>query len=137
MERWTQEQYKKYLKKQQSKSNHHTAPVGFRTWKGYYRGRVQTIVFHSLKELNRWFYLLQLYKTGEIEGLQRQERFLLEEYQNERNTYYVSDFSYYNEKGIFIVEDVKSEHTRKLQPYRDKKKKFLKLYPDILFKEVM
>jgi hypothetical protein len=50
------------------------------------------------------------------------------------NSEYIADFTYKDKNGIFIVEDVKSEHTRKLKPYK-LKKKLMKIIYNIDIKE--
>lgn len=58
-------------------------------------------------------------------------------YKNEI-TYYKADFKYFdNEKGKYIVEDVKSPITAKDKVYRLKIKMLLTKYPDIEFVEVI
>ena len=53
-------------------------------------------------------------------------------------TYYKADFKYFdNEKGKYIVEDVKSHITAKDKVYRLKIKMLLAKYPDIEFVEVI
>ncbi len=49
---------------------------------------------------------------------------------------YEGDFSYEDGLGRQIVEDVKSEQTRKLRDYRIKVKLFKALYPEVIFREI-
>ena len=69
-------------------------------------------------------------KAGFISNLQRQVKFELqpEFYFNgkkERATYYIADFTYIDEHGDMIVEDVKGVKT---QMYKDKKKRMKYIY---------
>jgi hypothetical protein len=78
------------------------------------------IKFDSMKERNRYIGLKILLDAGLIEDLKLQPRYKL--YVNGALICtYVGDFSYI-EKGKFILEDVKSEITRKNPIYRIKKK---------------
>ncbi len=97
-----------------------------------YRNRKITrngITYDSQKEARRHAELLLLEKTGTISGLQRQVKFVLIPAQYEPNTIgkrggvkrgklieravtYIADFVY-TQGGDTIVEDVKSEITRK------------------------
>ena len=53
-------------------------------------------------------------------------------------TYYKADFKYFdNEKGKYIIEDIKSPITAKDKVYRLKIKMLLTKYPDIDFVEVI
>lgn len=77
--------------------------------------------FDSEKELNRYKELLLLLKVGEIGLLRRQVRYQLND--SGESIVYVADFVYLvAATGQEIVEDVKSEFTRKLPVYRIKKK---------------
>jgi hypothetical protein len=81
---------------------------------------VDGITFDSAKEAKRWQELRLRERAGEITGLTRQMPWTLEVNRQTVCTY-VPDFSYC-ERGEVIVEDVKSEMTRKLPVYRLKKK---------------
>lgn len=85
------------------------------------------IVFDSRKEYLRYRELLLLQKAGEIGFLQLQVPFvLIEKSETERECKYVADFVYIDAKtGEKIVEDVKSEMTRKLNIYIMKRKLML------------
>ena len=83
--------------------------------------------FDSIKEARRYRELKILERTGEIKELQTQFAFVLAEsvkFKNERRrkpaVKYVADFVYIKD-GERIVEDVKSEMTKKLDVYRLKK----------------
>ena len=88
---------------------------------------VDGIEFDSRKEAARWLELRLLQRTGEISGLQRQVVFELVPKSRDPFGHYVppvtykADFTYF-EKGKLVVEDVKSDATRKLPEYRIKKK---------------
>jgi hypothetical protein len=85
---------------------------------------VDGIKFDSEKEAKRYGELKILKKIGEIGLLERQKSFLLiESNQTERKCEYVADFVYWDIKiGKQVVEDVKSEATRKLSTYIMKRK---------------
>ncbi len=92
------------------------------------------VVFDSMKEARRFDELYLLARKGLITDLIIQPEFLLMKAQRHNGiTYksvkYVADFSYMKD-GKKIVEDVKSDHTRKLVVYRVKIKFFIHLYGD-------
>lgn len=98
---------------------------------------VDGIKFDSKKEANRYLVLKDMLMHDEIEDLQLQPKFLLQEsYKyNEvtiRKIYYIADFSYKKE-GKLVVEDVKGKKT---DVYKLKRKLFLYRYKDIDFREV-
>lgn len=101
------------------------------------------IKFDSKKERDRYITLKQLEKAGIIKELELQPKFLLLDtihYKGKTypKTYYKADFKYFdNEKGKYIVEDVKSPITAKDKVYRLKIKMLLTKYPDIDFVEVI
>lgn len=101
------------------------------------------IKFDSKKERDRYINLKQLEKVGIIKELELQPKFLLLDtihYKDKTypKTYYKADFKYFdNEKGKYIVEDVKSPITAKDKVYRLKIKMLLTKYPDIDFVEVL
>ena len=101
------------------------------------------IKFDSKKERDRYIQLKQLHSWGKIESLELQPKFLLLDtihYKDKTypKTYYKADFKYFdNEKGKYIVEDVKSPITAKDKVYRLKIKMLLTKYPDIDFIEVI
>ena len=95
------------------------------------------ITFDSKKESERYLVLKDMLMHDEIEDLQIQPKFLLQEsfkYKNEtiRKIYYIADFSYKKE-GILIVEDVKGKRT---DVYKLKRKLFLYKYTDLEFREI-
>ena len=101
------------------------------------------IEFDSKKERDRYIELKQLENAGIIESLELQPKFLLLDtihYKGKTypKTYYKADFKYFdNEKGKYIVEDVKSPITAKDKVYRLKIKMLLAKYPDIDLVEVI
>jgi hypothetical protein len=90
-------------------------------------GNIKTITsdgikHDSRKEANRWCELKLLERAGKISGLQRQVKFeLIPKQDGERAVFYVADFMYI-EGNKFIVEDVKSEATKKKESYIIKRK---------------
>ena len=76
--------------------------------------KIGDMVFDSKKEANRFQELRLLERGGVISDLKMQVRFLIcpKSSGNKRARYYVADFVY-NEGGKTIIEDVKSEITRK------------------------
>lgn len=95
---------------------------------------INDIKFDSQKEGRRYLVLMDKLKNGEISDLRLQPQFTLiegfktatgETVQAER---YVADFSYIDELGEFVVEDVKSVATRKKETYLIKKKQMLDVY---------
>jgi len=94
-----------------------------------YRNRkvvVGGIKFDSQKEGRRYVELLEMQKVGYIRDLKLQFRFPLK-VNGELVCTYVADFRYEEERPevgqwTLIVEDVKSEFTRKNPVYRIKKK---------------
>lgn len=76
--------------------------------------------FDSKREAARWAHLQILQKAGLISDLERQVRYRLE-VGGQLICAYVADFRYL-EGGVQVVEDVKSEPTRKRPEYRIKAK---------------
>lgn len=87
---------------------------------------VDNITFASKREANRYFELKVLQRVGDITELQCQPRFPLVVREVKIATY-VADFSYRNQAGVLVVEDVKSKPTM-TPAYRLKKKLLLALY---------
>lgn len=94
---------------------------------------INGIKFDSKKEGRRYLELLDKFKSGEISDLRLQTQFTLIEGfktptgENVKPERYIADFTYF-ENGQFVVEDVKSEATRKKDVYRIKKKQMLDIY---------
>jgi len=84
------------------------------------------ITFDSKKEATRWAHLKLLEQAQHIFGLQRQVAYVLApraEFERSKESpelRYVADFVYI-EKGCIVVEDSKSEPTRKESSYRIKR----------------
>ena len=79
--------------------------------------------FASEKEANRCTELKLMENAGEITALNMQVKFKL------TASKYYADFTYFDyTKKKFIVEDVKSVATRKLTPFRMKKRMMKELY---------
>lgn len=92
--------------------------------------------FDSQKEANRYQELLMLQKSGIISELQRQVKFeIVPKGESERAAYYVADFVYTKADGKKIIEDVKSQITRKLPLYILKRKLVKNIYKDYIFLE--
>lgn len=100
------------------------------------------IRFDSIKENKRYNDLRLLERAKKITKLELQPVFTLQDDFIDRDgkkykrITYRADFSYFNEQGEYIVEDVKSEATAKDKVYVLKKKMFLKNYPNFIHKEV-
>ena len=100
----------------------------------------EVYVFDSQKEARRFDQLYLLAKAKKIQDLIIQPEFLLMDTQSHngityRKVKYIADFKY-TKNGKTIVEDVKSDHTRKLATYRVKVKWFLSIYgKDLTFLE--
>lgn len=116
------------------------------TRKNKYKNEItyyKDIRFSSKKECYRYKQLRLKEKAGLIRDLELQPKFLLLDTIHYRGktypkTYYKADFKYFdNEKGRYIVEDVKSPITAKDKVYRLKIKMLLEKYPDIDFVEVI
>ena len=115
----------------------------YRNSKVIYNGET----FDSKKEFNRWLVLKDMEKKGEIFNLQKQVKFeLIPKQDGERAVNYVADFVYYKKsyicteqlppiESIMIVEDVKSEITRKNPEYIIKRKLMLFIH-GIKIKEI-
>lgn len=102
---------------------------------------INGVVYDSKKEANRSQELLYLERAGLVKNVRRQVRFELQpEYITKdgrkiKSINYVADYVYERPDGKMVVEDVKSEMTRKLPVYRIKKKMLEARYKDILFVE--
>ena len=94
------------------------------------------VKFDSQKEYNRYAELCMLQKTGLIFDLQRQVRFeVIPKTATERAAFYVADYVYTKADGKKIIEDCKSEMTKKLHDYILKRKLMKWRYPDYTFVE--
>ncbi|RYZ49916.1 MAG: DUF1064 domain-containing protein [Sphingobacteriales bacterium] len=95
------------------------------------------MVFDSTKEYERYRELLLWQKAGVIGQLERQVKYeLIPANETERKTEYWADHRYrMMDTGELVVEDVKSEATRKLSTYIMKRKLMRQIY-NIIIKEV-
>lgn len=94
---------------------------------------VDGIKFDSIKESKRYGTLKLLQKAGEISDLKLQVRMDIL-VSDKKIAVYIADFTYM-EKGRYVVEDVKSDFTRKNPVYRLKKKLIEAIY-NLKIKEV-
>lgn len=95
-----------------------------------YRNRkteVDGVVFDSAKEAKRWHELKLLERIGEITDLKRQVPFPLV-VNDVQVAKLIADFTYSTKSGLQIVEDTKSDMTRKLPVWRLKSKMFAAQY---------
>lgn len=88
---------------------------------------VDGITFDSKKEAKRYTELRMMEKAGEIENLEIQFKFNLS-INKITVCAYVADFIYDKKNKVNIIEDVKSEITRKNPVYRIKKKLMKAIY---------
>lgn len=93
---------------------------------------VDDYIFDSIQESKRYKELKILLKAGEIQDLELQPHFLLQEsFKKNGKTYrkieYIADFKYI-ENGKIIVEDVKGLQT---DVFKLKHKLFEKKYPEL------
>jgi hypothetical protein len=107
------------IKKEEPKKNKYNAK----------KVEVDGIVFDSKKEANRYRELKLLQQVGDIKELKLQVPFILGE-----KIKYIADFTYYDRNGKFIIEDTKSNFTKKLPIYILKKKLMLSVH-GIVIKE--
>ena len=99
------------------------------------RTTVDGITFHSAKEASRYSDLRLRLLAKEIQDLRCQYPFELVCNQMVICKY-IADFRYYDvRRGCYVVEDVKSPPTRKLEAYRIKKK-FMAAYHRVFIEEV-
>lgn len=92
----------------------------------------KTFGFDSKKEHSRYADLLMLEKAEKISALTKQPAFILQEgfsYNGKRirEIKYIADFSYIKD-DVLVIEDVKSDFTRKEKVFSLKKKLFLKKF---------
>jgi hypothetical protein len=98
------------------------------------------IKFDSQRERSHWFHLIQQQAAGLISDLKLQVKFELTKRNQrddgtwERASTYIADFTYVRD-GKLVVEDVKSEITRKNGKYIQKRKDMLEKY-GITVKEI-
>jgi hypothetical protein len=93
--------------------------------------------YDSKSEYNRYLELKQMLKDRKISNLLSQVKFqLIPKQKGERAVIYIADYVY-TENGKTIIEDVKSEYTRKDKVYIIKRKLMKLNYPDVEFREVV
>lgn len=118
-----QKQAQKKLEQQKGKR-----PSGAAENKSKYKNEKTTvngIQFDSRKEAERYQQLMLLLKAGKITQLKLQHSFTLQgsfttpDGEKIRAITYIADFTYFDEKGNFTIEDVKGYKTR---TYKDKYK---------------
>lgn len=103
---------------------------------GAKKTEIDGIKFDSKLEANRYMQLKFLEEVGKIKELRLQQEFELQpkfkdkEGKTIRAINYIADFTYYNDKGEFIVEDTKGFETKE---FKLKQKMLLYKYPDINF----
>lgn len=143
----TAAQYREYVTKNLSKNPKDTFSEQKTVKQAKYHSEKTKIgkrVFDSKKEANRYRVLKDLQDQGKIELLECQKEFLLQEGFRDntgkwqRPITYICDFFYHDvETDDWIVEDVKSIVTRKLEVYRIKRKMFMLRYPEYKFHEAV
>jgi hypothetical protein len=94
---------------------------------------VDGVTFDSKKEMRRYGDLMLAVLAGEITNLRRQVRYDLHAVGGAKIATYVADHVY-DQNDATVVEDVKSDMTRKLPMYR-LKKKWMKLEYGITISE--
>lgn len=82
---------------------------------------VDGLLFDSQKEARRWSELRLLERAGQISDLSRQVRMPLR-VNGKLVCTFIPDFTYVGADGQAVIEDVKSDFTRKLPVYRIKAK---------------
>lgn len=112
----------------------------YRNIKVHYDG----YLFDSKEECKRYKVLVLLQKVGEIEKLVVHPRFVLQpafyastQEKKIRAVTATWDFGYLEPDGRKVVEDVKSPITRKEVAYNIRKRLFIKMFPDIDFREIV
>lgn len=101
---------------------------------------IDGIKFDSMKEASRYSELKIRQKMGAISDLKLQPKFEIcpsvkWNGKTLRKRFYIADFKYTLSNGLVIVEDVKSEISKKISTYTLKKQLFLVRYPAYLFIE--
>ena len=117
------EQYRREILKQSDKPK-----TAIRNKFNAQKVELNGMTFDSKKEHKRYIELKAMQQRGEIFGLEHHTKFELApkiKLEGEKRAKpalrYFADFTYYNDVGQYIVEDVKSEATRKKDSYRNKK----------------
>ena len=117
------DQYRREILKQGDK-----AKVAKRNKFNAQKVELDGMTFDSKKEHKRYIELKAMQQRGELFGLEHHTKFELApkmklkgEKRAKPALRYFADFTYYIISGEYIVEDVKSEATRKKDSYRNKK----------------
>lgn len=99
--------------------------------------KIGSITFDSKKESQRFQELVLQIKSDQISDLERQVKFqIIPKTETERAAYYVADFVYYDKKTkTAVIEDVKSQITKRNPAYILKRKLIKHLYPQYEFRE--
>lgn len=107
-------------------------------WRGLWRDQKVEITFGSEKEANRGVWLIYSEKRGEICDLEFQKSFeLIPKFNKELPMKYKADAFYFcNRRKKFVIEDTKSNITRKLASYINKRKLVKYQHPDKEFIEI-
>lgn len=123
------ERYQKQAAEKLKQTGMKTEPMKKKRSKyGNEKASCNGIRFDSKKEMRRYLELKGMYDAGIIKELKLQHHFSLQgafktvDGKCIERVEYIADFTYTNEKGEFVVEDVKSEITRKNPVYMMKKK---------------
>jgi len=116
--RMTEEEYQKLTSRMPAATPH-------KPKYGNHKVIVDGITFDSKRELARWNQLKILVNAGHISDLKRQVPFeivpsVVLDGKKKPSVRYIADFTY-QEAGYLIIEDVKSDITRKCPTYRLKK----------------
>ena len=122
----TSAEYRKLIDKKKGGKRNKEKRGKFNNVKTFYDGKK----FDSKKECERYKEL----KNMGVKDLKCQVRYPIN-VNGVKICAYIADFTYLDRKGILIVEDVKSDITRKLPVYR-LKKKLMKAVYGIEIKEV-
>jgi hypothetical protein len=133
MKGWDLEAFKQSEAAKRPENAHILEPVKKERKKAKYNNtkvEYEGMVFDSKKEYKRYRELIIKVKLGEITIPERQKEFILVPAQEgERKMSYFADFVYQSQRtGERIVEDVKSDATRKLSTYIAKRKLMLKIH---------
>lgn len=140
MEKMTASEYLKMLKDTEcNKSIYRVAPKPERTWIGFWRGRKQTIVFDSKREMQHCVSLILQERAGNISSLRFQEPFrMTDTSSSEKMQSYYVDYCYFiPSTGKWIAGDVKSSWTAKDQKYINKRKLLKEKFSAIEFEEII
>lgn len=100
------------------------------------------IQFDSFAERDRYFQLVEMQQDGLIHHLRCHPEFVLLEGfrdidgKSERAIRYTADFSYVDDKGLTVVEDVKSSSTAQSRDWSLRRKLFKSKFPTMALREV-